>query len=249
MIAYWNNKLRFCVDYRRLNAVTIPDEFPIPRQTDILATLAGSQVLSSLDALLGFTQLQLHEDDMEKTAFCSHRGLYQFRRMPFGLRNSPSIFQRVMQGILSPYLWIFSLVYIDDIVVYSKSYEEHIEHLDQVLKAVEENGITLSPSKCHFFYSSILLLGHKVSHLGLSTHEEKVRAILELERPTKVLELQMFLGMLVYFQSFIPYFADHMGPLFENLRKGAAWKWSKHHEYAWMTGKKALQESPVLGHV
>lgn len=248
VIAYRNNKPWFCVDYRKLNAITMPDEFPIPRQTDILAALSGAQVLLSLDTLSGFTQLQLHEDDVEKTAFRSHRGLYQFRRMPFGLRNGPSIFQRVMQGILTPYLWIFSLVYINDIVVYLKMFEDHIQHLDQVLQAVKDSGITLSPTKCHFFYSSILLLGHKVSCLGLSTHEEKVRAILELERPMKLSELQMFLGMLVYFQAFIPYFMDHMGPLFENLRKGSLWKWEKEHEYAWLSGKRALQISPVLGH-
>ncbi|SJL03600.1 uncharacterized protein ARMOST_06957 [Armillaria ostoyae] len=177
VIAYRNNKPRFCIDYRRLNAITIPDEFPIPRQTEILAALSGAQVLSSLDALAGFTQLDMHEDDIEKTVFRSHRGLFQFKRMPFGLRNGPSIFQQVMQGVLAPYLWIFSLVYIDDIVVYSRTFEEHIKHLDQVLSAIEESGITLSPTKCHLFYSSILLLGHKVLRLGLSTHEEKVQAI------------------------------------------------------------------------
>ena len=118
VIAYRNGKPRFCVDYRKLNAATIPDEFPIPRQSEILSSLSGAQVLSSLDALSGFTQLELDPDDIEKTAFRTHRGLFQFRRMPFGLRNGPSIFQRVMQGILAPYLWIFCLVYIDDIVVY-----------------------------------------------------------------------------------------------------------------------------------
>lgn len=97
--------------------------------------------------------------------------------MPFGLRNRPSIFQRVMQGILAPYLWIFCLVYIDDIVVYSKSYKEHIEHLDKVLEAIEKAGIMLSPSKCHLFYGSILLLSHKVSHLGLSTHKRKLEPL------------------------------------------------------------------------
>ncbi|SJL16565.1 uncharacterized protein ARMOST_20091 [Armillaria ostoyae] len=232
VIAYRNGKPRFCVDYRKLNALTIPDEFPIPRQMDILAALLGSQVLSSLDALSGFTQLKLHPDDLEKTAFRSHRGLYQFRHMPFGLRNGPSVFQRVMQEILSPYLWIFMLVYIDDIVVYSKTFKEHITHLDKVLNVVEESGITLSPTKCHFFNSSILLLGHKVSRLGLSTHQEKVRAIMELTHPTKVSELQTFLGMLVYFQSFIPYFTDWMTPLFDLLKKGKAWEWTKLEEYA-----------------
>ena len=172
VIAYQNGKPCFCVDYRKLNAATTPDEFPIPRQSEILSSLSGAQVLSSLNALSGFTQLEMHEDDIEKTAFRTHRGLFQFKRMPFRLRNGPSIFQRVMQGILAPYLWIFCLVYIDDIVIYSKNYEDHIEHLDKVLEAIELAGITLSPVKCHLFYSSILLLGHKVSRLGLSTHTE-----------------------------------------------------------------------------
>ena len=147
VIAYRNGKPRFCIDYRKLNAVTTPDEFPIPRQSEILQSLSGAQVLSSLDALSGFMQLELNPGDVEKTAFRTHRGLFQFKRMPFSLRNGPSIFQQVMQGILSPYLWLFCLVYIDDIVVYSKSYEEHIKHLDLVLGAIEKAGITLSPSK------------------------------------------------------------------------------------------------------
>ena len=119
IIAYRNGKPRFCIDYRKLNAATIPDEFPIPRQSEILASLSSAQVLSSLDTLSGFTQLELAEEDIEKTAFRTHRGLFQFKCLPFGLRNGPSIFQRVMQGILAPYLWIFCLVYIDDIITSS----------------------------------------------------------------------------------------------------------------------------------
>ena len=248
VIAYRHGKPRFCVDYRKLNAATIPDEFPIPRQSEILSSLSGAQVLSSLDALSGFTQLEMDEEDVEKTAFRTHRGLFQFKRMPFGLCNGPSIFQRVMQGILAPYLWIFCLVYIDDIVIYSKSYEDHIDHLDKVLEAIENAGITLSPVKCHLFYSSILLLGHKVSRLGLSTHTEKVRAVLELQSPTKLSQLQTFLGMAVYFSAFIPYYADRCYPLFQLLRKGAKWLWSAECETAFNSIKSALQEAPVLGH-
>ncbi len=170
---------------------------------DILATLSGAQVLSSLDALSRFTQLQLHKEDIEKTAFRSHWGLFQFKRMPFRPRNWPSNFQRVIQSILAPYLWMFMLVYIDNILVYPNTFESHIEHLDEVLQAVEDNRLTLSPLKCHFFYSSFLLLRHKVSCLGLSMHKEKVQTILELKRPTKVSKLQSFLGMMVYFQAFI----------------------------------------------
>ena len=248
VIAYRHGKARFCVDYRKLNAATVPDEFPIPRQSEILASLSGAQVLSSLDALSGFTQLEMAEEDVEKTAFRTHRGLFQFRRLPFGLRNGPSIFQRMMQNILAPYLWIFCLVYIDDIVVYSKSFEEHIVHLDKVLGAIEHAGITLSPTKCHMFYNSILLLGHKVSRLGLSTHSEKVRAIAELRRPSKVSELQTFLGMIVYFSAFIPFYADICSPLFGLLKKGRKWEWREEHERAFSDAKEALQKAPVLGH-
>lgn len=248
VIAYRNGKPRFCIDYRKLNAVTTPDEFPLPRQSEILASLSGAQVLSSLDALSGFTQLEMDEEHKEKTAFRTHRGLFQFRRMPFGLRNGPSIFQRITQGILSPYLWIFCLVYIDDIVVYSKSYEDHIGHLDKVLTLIENSGLTLSPTKCHLFYGSVLLLGHKVSRLGLSTHLEKVRAVLDLAKPTKLAELQTFLGMAVYFSAFIPYYADICSPFFALLRKGARWRWDTELESAWKNLKLALQEAPVLGH-
>jgi hypothetical protein len=178
------------VNYRKLNERTIPDEFPIPRQSEILQALSGAQVLSSFDALAGFTQLEMADDAKEKTAFRSHCGLWQFRRMPFGLRNGPSIFQRVMQGVLALYLWLFMLVYIDNIMVFSKSWDEHLVHLDKVLGAISKAGITLSPPKCFVGYSSILLLGQKVSCLGLSTHKEKVATIQDLARPMHVSDLQ-----------------------------------------------------------
>ncbi|GJF00938.1 polyprotein [Phanerochaete sordida] len=248
VIAYWNGKPRFCVDYRKLNAHTIRDEFPIPRQSEILVALSGAQVLSSLDALAGFTQMEFEESEREKTAFRTHLGLFQFIRMPFGLTNGPSIFQRTMQTILAPFLWLFCLVYIDDIVVYSKTYEEHIEHLNQVLGACEKAGLTLSPAKCHLFYASVLLLGHKVSRLGLSTHEEKVKAILELARPTNRHQLQTFLGMAGYFSAFIPYYALVATPLFALLKKNARWRWGPTEDHAFQELKRALQASPVLGH-
>jgi hypothetical protein len=248
VIAYHNGKPRFCVDYRKLNAVTIGDEFPIPRQSEILSSLAGSQVLSSLDALSGFTQLEIDPDHVEKTAFRTHLGLFQFKRMLFRLRNGPSIFQRVMQGILAPYLWLFCLVYIDDIVIYSKSYEDHIDHLDKVLQAIAAANITLSPSKCHMFYSSILLLGHKVSRLGLSTHAEKVQAVMDLARPTKVSQLQTFPGMVAYFSAFIPFYAAIAAPLFQLLRTDSHWNWGAEQENAFLAAKTALQNLPVLGH-
>ncbi|KAF7344711.1 TY3B-TY3B protein [Mycena venus] len=184
VVVFHNGKPRLVVDYRKLNAATIADEFPIPCQSEIIQALSGSQVLSSFDALAGFNQVEMDDDTKEKTAFRSHRGLWQFKRMPFGLRNGPSIFQRIMQGVLAPYLWLFTLIYIDDIVVFSRNWEDHLVHLGKVLSAIAAAGITLEPKKCFIGYSSILLLGQKVSRLGLSTHKEKVAAIQELERPS-----------------------------------------------------------------
>lgn len=146
--------------------------------------------------------------------------------------NGPSAFQHLMQGILSPYLWLFMLVYIDDIVVYSKTWAEHTAHLDLVLSTVSKSGLTLSPKKCHFGYSSILLLGQKVSHLGLSTHAKKVKAMSDLAHPMKVSELQTFLGMMVYFSSHIPYYSFMVSPLFQLLHKNSKWLWTAEYESA-----------------
>jgi hypothetical protein len=248
IVVYRNGKPRLCVDYRKLNERTIPDEFPIPRQSEILQALSGTHVLSSFDALAGFTQLEMADDAKEKTVFRSHRGLWQFRRMPFGLPNGPSVFQRVMQGVLAPYLWLFTLVYIDDIVVFSKSWEEHLTHLDKVLGAIAKAGITLSPPKCFVGYSSILLLGQKVSWLGLSTHKEKVAAIQELAQPTHVSDLQKFLGMCVYFAAYILFYAFIATPLFALLKKGVKFEWKAEQEIAFQQAKDALAGAPVLGH-
>ena len=221
---------------------------PLPRQTEIMQAMSGAQVLSTLDALSSFTQLTLAEEDKEKTAFRSHRGLWQFKRMPFGLRNGPSIFQRVMQGILAPFLWIFTLVYIDDIVVFSNSYEEHLVHLNKVLRAIKESRLTLSPNKCHFMYTSILLLGQKVSRLGLSTHQEKVEAVLAIRQPHNIPSLRAFLGMVVYFSHYIPYFSDLASPLFGLLKKDSPYQWNEEQQRSFEELKRALASAPVLAH-
>jgi Reverse transcriptase (RNA-dependent DNA polymerase) len=163
IVIYRNNKPRVCIDFRRLNKATIADQHPIPKQTDILQALSGAQYLSVFDALSGFTQLEFDEQSRPITAVQTHRGLHHFKRMPFGWRNGPPEFQRAMQGILSPFLWIFTLVYIDDIVVYSKSFEDHLKHVDLVLKAIALSGLTLAPPKCHLGYHSIVVLGNIVS--------------------------------------------------------------------------------------
>ena len=151
---------------------------------------------------------------------CSSDLLWQFVRMPFGYKNGPSIFQHIMQNVLALFLWIFTLVYINDIIIFSLTLEDHISHLDQVFKAIEDSRVTLSITKCHFRYQSLLLLGQKVSWLGLSTHKEKVDVILLLDELKDRHNLQVFLGMMVYFSAYIPFYAWIAGPLF-NLLKGS----------------------------
>ena len=247
-ITYRNGKPRMVVDYRKLNDMTVPDEFPLPRQEDIMRSLTGAQWLSTMDALSGFTQIIIEEEDRPKTTFRTHRGLYQFKRMPFSLRNGPSIFQRVMQTILAPYLWVFALVYIDDIVVYSRSFDEHESHLNTTLQAIAEAGITLSPSKCHFGYHSLMLLGQKVSRLGLSTNKDKVDAIAELAPPKGINELYTFLRMMVYFSAYIPFYAWIAAPLFALLKKGKDWSWEPIHQEAFDLCKQVLTQAPVRAH-
>ena len=236
------------IDYRKLNEIAISDEFPLLKQEDILQALEGSQWLSTLDALAGFTQVEVEPKEREKLAFRTHRGLWQFVRMPFGYKNGPSIFQRIMQNVLAPFLWIFALVYIDDIVIFSLTLEDHISHLDQVFKAIEDSGVTLSVTKCHFGYQSLLLLGQKVSRLGLSTHKEKVDAILLLEEPKDRHDLQVFLGMMVYFSAYIPFYAWIAGPLFNLLKGSVKWDWTEVHSEAFELCKQVLVNAPVRGY-
>jgi hypothetical protein len=165
--------------------------------------------------------------------------------MPFGYKNGPSIFQRDMQNILAPFLWIFSLVYINDIVNFSLTFNDHLSHLDQVFKAVETSGITLATTKCHFGYQSLLLLGQKVSRLGLSTHKEKVDAILHLYEPRNTHDLQIFLGMMVYFSSYVPFYAWIAAPLFNLLKKESKWQWTELESEAFGLCKQVLVNAPV----
>ena len=141
--------------------------------------------------------------------------------MPFGYKNGPSILQRIMQSVLAPFLWIFTLVYIKDIIIFSLTLDDHISCLDQVFKAIGNSGVTLSVTKCHFGYQSLLLLGQKVSQLGLSTHKEKVDATLLLDELKNCHDLQVFLGMMVYFSAYISLYPWIARPLF-NLLKGSA---------------------------
>jgi len=153
-----------------------------------------------------------------------------------------------MNKVLAKFLWLFILVYIDDIVVYSSSFKNHLSHLDSILKAISKANITLSPPKCHIGYQSLILLGQRVSRLGISTHQEKIDAVDSMKPPTKVKELQMFLGFVNYFANYIPFFTWITKPLYQLLSKDAKWEWGPLHQEAFELSKLALQTAPVLAH-
>lgn len=185
-----DNTLRFCVDYRALNEVTKPDKFPIPRIDDLLDQLGEARYFSTLDLAAGYWQIQVDEASQERTAFVTHQGLFEFRVMPFGLRNAPSVFQRVMQQILSGLNPAdgqeFVEVYIDDVLIFSHTIEEHIDHLCLVLERLRNANLKLKPSKCHFLRQSLEYLGHIITPRGLKPNPKQLEAVQEFPVPTSV---------------------------------------------------------------
>lgn len=200
-------KVRFCVDYRKLNEVTKADQYPLPRIDDYLNQFQGKSWFSTFDANSGFHQIPIEEKDREKLAFRTHEGLFQYKRMPFGIRNGPSIFQRIMDQVLGNAKWSYALVYIDDIVVYSKTFDEHLEHLDKLFTKLSPSKLTLSIPKSHLCHQEIVALGHNISRLGIGLNKANLRAISEFPRPTRLKDVQSFLGLTGYYRKHLPKFA------------------------------------------
>jgi len=213
VLVWQNNKWRFCVDFRALNAVTVGDAYPMIRSDYIFVTLAGKRFFSLLDAMKGYHQMSIAEEDRHKTAFVTHRGLYQYKRLPFGLKNAPAQFQHMMDEIISGLRWQAALVYIDDLLVYSGSWTEHLQHLRTILVSAIRAGLVFNLDKCRFGHSDIQLLGHSLSRYGLHTLAAKTEAIRDLDRPRTLKELHRIMGMFGYYRMFITQFAAMAAPL------------------------------------
>ena len=187
---------RFCIDFRRLNALTIPDTYPLPRMDDCIDSLSTARVFSLLDALWGYWQILLAEEDRDKTTFTSHMGTHRYLRMPFGLRNAPATFQRIIDITLSGVRWRFCLIYLDDVIVFSKNHEEHLDHLDHVLGLLEEAGIKLKLKKCFFFKEEVEYLGHRIRPGTLSVYSDSkaTKAVRDSKFPQTPTQMKAFLG-------------------------------------------------------
>ncbi|GBB96358.1 hypothetical protein RclHR1_27350003 [Rhizophagus clarus] len=237
---------RFCVDYRKLNAVTITDAYPLPRIDELLERYRTAKWFTSLDLAAGFHQVEMAEEDKEKTAFICSKGLYEYNVMPFGLKNAPGTFQRLMDEILSEYIGEFVVVYIDDIMIYSKSFEEHMEHLEKVLRKLKEKNIILKLKKCKFGERNIEFLGHIVGRDGLKPEEKKIEKIRNMERPRNVKEIRSFLGLCSYYRKFVKDFSRIAKPISNLVRKNVEFKWEEKQQEAFEELKKRLMEYPVL---
>ncbi|KAE8240876.1 hypothetical protein A4X06_0g7761 [Tilletia controversa] len=264
-------KWRFCVDYRKLNAHTVADAYPLPTTDAIFNSLAGKRVYSSLDALRGYHQLGVRESDRWKTAFTCHRGLFQYRTVPFGLRNAPAVFQRLMDSLLGDLRWKVAVVYIDDVVVATNTMDEHVHALETLLARAEDVGLRFSQAKCTFGVPSLTLLGRKVSGAGVAVWSGRARAVLDLARPKTLRQLYHAMGLFGYYRSFIPRFATVAAPL-TALTRGWRYErcgdrtrlvatdgspasadrveipWGDEQDAAFETLKRAIASPPVLAH-
>ena len=208
-----DGSLRMCVDYRALNKLSVKNRYPLPRIDDLLDRLQGAKVFTSLDLASGYHQIRLVDGDVHKTAFRTPMGHYQWRVMPFGLTNAPATFQNVMNDIFRPHIGNFVVVYLDDILVFSKSEEEHARHLETVLELLRQNDLYAQPQKCRFLATSVDFLGHVVSADGVRVDPRKVKVVAEWPQPKDQSAVRSFLGLANYFRKFIQGYAVLVKPL------------------------------------
>jgi hypothetical protein len=236
---------RFCVDFRRLNSITKRDVYPLPRVDDMLDALGKACYFTTLDLQTGFWQIPIFPDDKEKTAFSTYRGHYQFNYMPFGLTNAPATFQRMMDSLLREHK-DFCLVYMDDIIVFSISFDLHKQHLQLVFDRLRYAELVLKPSKCKLFRSEVKFLGHIIGHNSVKPDPEHVAAVYSFPTPTTVKQLQAFLGLVGYYRRFVPHLAAIAAPLYQLLKKHQHWRWRDYMEQRAMDDMKAALTSPPL---
>jgi len=208
-----------CVDYRQLNKMTIKNKYPLPRIHDLMDQLHGSSMFSKLDLQSGYHQILVKVDDVQKTAFRSRYGHYEYVVMPFSVTNAPAVFMDYMNRIFQPFLDKFVVVFIDDILIYSKTREQHAEHLRLVLGVLREKHLYAKLSKCEFWMDEVQFLGHVISAQGIAVDPAKVEAVVKWESPKSTTEIKSFVGLAGYYRIFIEGFSKIVAPLTLLTRK------------------------------
>ena len=241
-----DGSMRLCIDYRELNRITVKNRYPLPRIDDLFDQLQGAKYFSKIDLRSGYHQLRVKACDIPKTAFRTRYGHYEFLVMSFGLTNAPAVFMDLMNRVFKDFLDKFVIVFIDDILVYSKSKEEHDEHLRAVLEKLRENKLYAKYQKCEFWLDQVAFLGHIVSADGIKVDPAKVEAITNWSRPSTVTEVRSFLGLAGYYRRFVEGFSTIAMPLTQLTRKSNKFIWTDECEISFQELKKRLVTSPVL---
>ena len=241
---------RFCVDYRRVNKVTRKDAYPLPRIDDTLDALSGSMFFSTLDLYSGYWQVEMDPADKEKTAFATKQGLFQWKVMPFGLCNAPATFERLMELVLTGLNWKICLIYLDDIIVFGRNFDDALANLRCVWDRLRQANLKLKPSKCVLFRAEVPFLGHVVTRTGVEVDPAKTEAVDKWPEPETVKDVRSFLGLASYYRRFIPNFATIASPLVALTRKECPRKvvWTLECTEAFDRLKKALASPPLLGY-
>jgi len=235
-----------CVDYGALNDVTIKNKYPLPRIEDLFDQMRGAMIFSKIDLRSGYHQLRIRLSDIPKTAFTTRYGLYEFTVMSFGLTNAPAYFMYLMNKVFMEYLDKFVVVFIDDILVFSKNEEEHEEHLRLVLQKLRENQLYAKLSKCDFWLREVSFLGHVISDGGIAVDPSKVQDVLNWNPPKNVSEIRSFLGLAGYYRRFIEGFSKIVKPLTSLLEKGKEFKWDAACQSCFEERKTRLTTAAVL---
>lgn len=240
-----DGSIRFCTDFRRLNTVTISDAFPMPRVDDLIDKVGHAKYLTKLDLSRGYWQVPMDDESIPVSAFVTSFGHFQWKYMPFGLRNAPATFQRLVKNVLAG-LEDFTGAYLDDIIIFSKTWSDHLRHLYLVFSRIQKAGLTIKRSKCVFATAEVEFLGHKVGLGKVEPRRKTVQVLLEFPRPSNQKQLRSYLGLAGYYRKFIPHFADLAASLNNLLRKGVKFTWTDQTEKAFLDLKSRLASRPIL---
>ncbi|GJX43929.1 putative reverse transcriptase domain-containing protein [Tanacetum coccineum] len=241
-----DGSFRMCIDYRELNKLTVKNRYPLPRIDDLFDQLQGSNIYSKIDLRSGYHQLRVREQDIPKTAFRTRYGHYEFQVMPFGLTNAPAVFMDLMNRVCKPYLDKFVIVFIDDILIYSKDKKEHEEHLKAILELLKKEKLYAKFSKCEFWILKVQFLGHIIDSRGIHVDPAKIESIKDWASPKTPTEIRQFLGLAGYYQRFIEGFSKIAKSMTKLIQKGIKFDWGEKEEDAFQLIKQKLCSAPIL---
>ena len=251
MVTKKDGTIRFCIDYRKLNGMTKKNSYPLPRIDETIDSLGGNEWFCTIDLQSGYWQVGMKPEDMEKTAFSSHVGLFQYNVMPFGLCNAPATFEAMMETLLSDLLWKKCLVYLDDVIIFGKTFQSCLDNLEEVLQRIMSNGLKLKPKKCQLFKKDINYLGRIISTEGVKADPDKIRSVSEWERPKCPKDVRSFLGFCSYYRDFIPGYSKVSYPIqalshWTPGRRKEVFPWGKEQDESFAAVKKLFVDTPVL---